>query len=400
MREGVYAEAVEGVYPSLTYPSHTSIATGARPATHGILNNTLFDPLGRSSDWYWYDEAIEVPALWDAAKEAGGATGAVSWPVTVRADIEYNLPEYWRNAPYSWRELLSGEMSPAFLKAVETELGTIPDDPYEGARLESFTFDVAGLIVRKFRPQLLLFHVFQTDGVQHTYGREHVEVAKAFEETDRKLHRFMNTLESSGLADRTLVVVTGDHGFIQVHTVVNINVVFRENGLITLNADGTVSDWKAMAWPSGGSCAIMLHESADDEVRNKVEDLVDELLAGPLGSAIYRVPKEQLRRLGAMPEAAFALEGRPGYIFGGGLRGDLLAPSGSLGYHGFLPDKPGMKTGFLMVGPGVRAGIRIPEMKLIDIAPTIAEWAGWKMPQAEGLSLRGLFEESKLLNTY
>lgn len=41
MREGVYAEAVEGVYPTVTYPSHTSIVTGALPSRHGILNNYL-----------------------------------------------------------------------------------------------------------------------------------------------------------------------------------------------------------------------------------------------------------------------------------------------------------------------------------------------------------------------
>jgi hypothetical protein len=155
-----------------------------------------------------------------------------------------------------------------------------------------------------------------------------------------------------------------------------------------------------MAWPSGGSCAIMLHDPGDAEVKKKVDAVVDELLAGPMGSAIDRVPAEQLRRLGAMPEAAFALEGREGYLFGNGLRGDLLEPSGSLGYHGFLPEKSRMKTGFLMMGSDVRAGIRVPVMKLIDIAPTIAEWAGWAMPQAEGLALRGLFEKRKQVKEY
>jgi hypothetical protein len=97
-----------------------------------------------------------------------------------------------------------------------------------------------------------------------------------------------------------------------------------------------------------------------------------------------------------MPGAVFALEAVEGYVFGTGLRGNLLEPSESQGYHGFLPDKPRMRTGFLMVGPGVRAGIRVPMMQLIDIAPTIAAWAGWDMPQAEGLALRGLFEKDVL----
>ncbi|HEV2763582.1 MAG TPA: alkaline phosphatase family protein, partial [Pyrinomonadaceae bacterium] len=36
MREGVWAEGVVGVYPTVTYPSHTTLVTGARPARHGI----------------------------------------------------------------------------------------------------------------------------------------------------------------------------------------------------------------------------------------------------------------------------------------------------------------------------------------------------------------------------
>ena len=31
MEQGSYAEAVEGVYPSVTYPSHTTLVTGRRP---------------------------------------------------------------------------------------------------------------------------------------------------------------------------------------------------------------------------------------------------------------------------------------------------------------------------------------------------------------------------------
>ena len=52
-----------------------------------------------------------------------------------------------------------------------------------------------------------------------------------------------------------------------------------------------------------------------------------------------------------------------------------------------------MKTGFLMAGPRVRAGIVVPYMRQIDIAPTIALWAGWDLPAADGLALRGLFED-------
>jgi hypothetical protein len=46
-----------------------------------------------------------------------------------------------------------------------------------------------------------------------------------------------------------------------------------------------------------------------------------------------------------------------------------------------------------MVGPRVRQGIAVPYMRQVDVAPTIAFWAGWDLPEAEGLALQGLFVE-------
>ena len=55
VRDGAYAEGVVGVWPTVTYPSHTTLLTGVSPAEHGIYNNQEFDP-GRnfSGAWYWY----------------------------------------------------------------------------------------------------------------------------------------------------------------------------------------------------------------------------------------------------------------------------------------------------------------------------------------------------------
>src|SRR5262245_65995746 len=36
---GGYADGVEGVYPSVTYPSHTTLVTGVPTARHGIVHD-------------------------------------------------------------------------------------------------------------------------------------------------------------------------------------------------------------------------------------------------------------------------------------------------------------------------------------------------------------------------
>lgn len=56
-------------FPSLTYPSHTTMATGALPVRHGIWSNQALDPV---DDPPWLKDArlIRVPARLDLDFEA------------------------------------------------------------------------------------------------------------------------------------------------------------------------------------------------------------------------------------------------------------------------------------------------------------------------------------------
>ncbi len=59
IKTGTHIQEVETIYPSLTYPAHTSIITGHYPATHGIINNTKVQPEKDSPDWYWYKKPFK-----------------------------------------------------------------------------------------------------------------------------------------------------------------------------------------------------------------------------------------------------------------------------------------------------------------------------------------------------
>jgi predicted AlkP superfamily pyrophosphatase or phosphodiesterase len=90
MEDGVYAPAVRSVVPSVTYPSHTTIVTGALPARHGIYYNAPKD--STRDQWYWEESYIQTSTLWDAVKNAKLTSSAIMWPVTVGAPIDYNFP--------------------------------------------------------------------------------------------------------------------------------------------------------------------------------------------------------------------------------------------------------------------------------------------------------------------
>ena len=59
--------------------------------------------------------------------------------------------------------------------------------------------------------------------------------------------RLMEAADAAGnLADTNFVIV-GDHGQISVKQLFNPNILFVQEGLIDLDEDGNVTDWKAWA---------------------------------------------------------------------------------------------------------------------------------------------------------
>src|SRR3954463_169758 len=94
LAQGAVAQGVVGVWPTITWPSHTSIITGVRPDQHGILGNQR--PKADGGDYYWTVDLLHAPTLWACAAKAGLTTASITWPVTTDAPIPYDLPEYFR----------------------------------------------------------------------------------------------------------------------------------------------------------------------------------------------------------------------------------------------------------------------------------------------------------------
>ena len=73
-KQGVSAERMIPVFPSVTYPGNTTLVTGVSPATHGIVNN-----FKRGSEWYLSAADIKAKTLWQVAREKGLITAIVTW---------------------------------------------------------------------------------------------------------------------------------------------------------------------------------------------------------------------------------------------------------------------------------------------------------------------------------
>ena len=61
--DGVTADALIPVYPSLTFPAHYSIATGLYPEHHGLIGNKFYDP-ARAALYDYRDNATVQDGTW------------------------------------------------------------------------------------------------------------------------------------------------------------------------------------------------------------------------------------------------------------------------------------------------------------------------------------------------
>ena len=96
MPTGIYALRVNSVFPSLTYPSHTTIITGVRPVKHGIFYNAPFLLDAKKDSIYWKFSSIQSTTLWEILNKNGLKTAAIKWPVSARASVDFIIRDAGR----------------------------------------------------------------------------------------------------------------------------------------------------------------------------------------------------------------------------------------------------------------------------------------------------------------
>ena len=375
VQAGSHARAAEGVFPTVTYPNHATIVTGVRPARHGVYSNTI--PTAAGTRGRWYEEASDLRAspIWEWARAAGLTTAAVSWPVTVGARIDLLVPErdyYVQKNPLE-------RLHASSTAGIFDRLGITPGSEMfkDVVRWDAFLTETASAMIRQAPPHLLLLHLVQTDYFQHQFGREAAEVRAAVTRADAHIGTLRRALAEAGPANRWVMIVTGDHGFEDVRRGLHPNVLLARAGLRGCPEPG--ENWRATAYIASGSAAILVNPPGD----SATAAIAEAALRSEAGDAYTIVTRAELDALGALPNAAFAIAAAPGYAMGLGCRGSLQV-SGSGGQHGYLPSHPRMPTGFIAAGAGVRAGVTLERMRLIDVAPTAARLLGIEVPSVEG----------------
>ncbi len=372
LRDGIYADGVRGVLPTLTYPSHTTLISGASPAHHGIYDNTTFDPLARNErGWYWYAEDIKVPTLWDAAAAAHMKTASVYWPVSVGANITYNLPQIWRTGESDDLKLQRALTTPGLEQELSAELGRYPGGMEETVAEDETRARFAIRLLQKKHPAFMTVYLSGLDTEEHLSGPFSQKSNEVLERLDTVVGSLRAAAEKAA-PGRATVCVVSDHGFAAIQHDVNLYAAFREAGFITLNQAGKIAAWTAIPWPAGGSAAIMLADPKDETVRVRVKGLLDSLASDPANGIERIVPAEEIRQNGGFPGAAFVVALKIGYEMAYALSLPLVTAPSNLGMHGFMPQNREMRSAFFLVGPTVPKGRSVGDIDMRQIAPTLA----------------------------
>ncbi|HEY8492517.1 MAG TPA: alkaline phosphatase family protein [Myxococcota bacterium] len=346
---GVAVESLQPVYPADRVPALVSLATGLAPDAHGVISDRPLEANGLGAPRPIPASAIRGETLWQAVSRAGGAVATFDWPAT------------------------------AGTPAAQAAAGA-PAEP--GATRDAALVDAACALASGPSPPRLLALVLDQAGVARASappGSRALEAAIAG--ADAEVGRLLDCLQAAGRLAGSAVVVTGDHGSLPVHTAVRPNAVLASVGLVTAQREVVVS-WSAFVRSLGGNAFVYARSDEDALLaRRALEEAARE-------TGVFRVVSAQeLLARGADPEAWFGLDAAPGWVFEDGVVGPRIAPASQRSAGGYPPAEPRMETGLVAWGAGVRGGLRVPELRQIDVAPTLALLLGVTLEDAEGRPL-------------
>ncbi len=207
-------------FPSITWPSHSTILTGAWCGHHDIVNPTYYDranarPLAPQGQGMLTESYLGsgVETLYEAFRRVYGDRGyTVSIHEPQSRGAHHAALEQRIIGPRDRLRALTAD----FIESIDPRYAK---DGHEDVHREA-VLDARGLaqITVQFdddthAPPIFVAHEFAlTDGAGHNYGPHSDGLHSALAETDARLGYVLDMLAVKGLLDETLFIFTADHG--------------------------------------------------------------------------------------------------------------------------------------------------------------------------------------------
>ncbi|MGI6671171.1 MAG: alkaline phosphatase family protein [Christensenellales bacterium] len=390
---GVFCDHVQTIYPTLTYPVHTSLITGCYPGQHGILHNELHMPELPSGHrpWYWDASDIQVETLHTAAARAGREVASILWPVTGHhRGIKYNFPEvlalpgenqvlkvlrygsawwllkdelrYGRTRPSTQQPHLDRYAALVTRKLMERQY-------YPGKHRGRYgDVEASPKLKSRHMPDMMTLHLTDLDTQRHRYGTHSPEAGAAMVRLDQLVGGLLETLEKHQVLHDTVVAVVSDHGQEDITETFALDQWLQANQVPARAQTLGLGAYIHCERGQWRNVAALLHQHKDDL---RIQH-------------VYERP--ELQAMGMGEHLELAVEAAQGVEIV-----DTVDDRPHRATHGFGLGHKGAQCLLWLAGPGIRTGVRLERARLVDIAPTLAHAVGLHLPQAQGSVMTEVF---------
>jgi predicted AlkP superfamily pyrophosphatase or phosphodiesterase len=340
--DGVRAERMIPVFPSVTMPNHQSIVTGVYPDKHGVVNNDIEDPaIGKfaetRTDPRWYAAAKPI---WLTAEAAGLKTQSMLWPSTEEKVSGYT-PDHWA----VFDEKLAGSDR---VKQVLTWL----DQPAAD------------------RPDLVMLYFDNPDEAGHKFGPDSDQLNDAITLVDGWVKEL-----TDGLAARHLspdLIIVADHGMApvgQTNLVVIDDLVDLQGGhLVAAGAVGAIELPKGPARAAVEKALISSHPHVTCWPKAKIP------------AHLHYGKNPRVPDVVCLGEVGWNVVDKAK----GALFQKMMAAPHLYGNHGYDPADPTMGALFIGNGPDFKKGLVVPPFPNLDIYPMMTHLLGLKGEKGDG----------------
>jgi len=216
---------------------------------------------------------------------------------------------------------------------------------------------------------------------------------RVWQAVDHELRMLMAAVDLG----RTTVVVVSDHGMAPVHTLIDLNALLRDRGMLAAPGAAAAGGGGAYAIGNGGMAHLYLAEPEGGAAgagaparRRQLLELRDQLLAWKSGddTPIERaVTHQEAAELGLdHPNSGdLILFAHEGYAFDPGpapAGAAITHPASAYGMHGYLSSHPDMRGIYLAIGKDVKPASTTGTVQATDVAGRVAAWLGIGKPMA------------------
>ncbi len=330
-QNGVRAERLIPVFPTLTFPNHYSLVTGMYPANHGLTANEF--PIGDQDYWYRLrlrdtvekGENYRGEPVWVTAETQGMVAASFFW-VGSEADIKGVHPTYWR----SYDKKISGN------ERVDQVLKWLAEPASN-------------------RPHLYNLYFENVDDNSHWYGPETSENEAAILQIDTYVNRLMEGIGKLPHGKQVNVMLMSDHGQGQYLETENVQILDQ---LLNLNGITTID----------GGCYLYLHfDQADQGRAARIRDRINTSWDHAEAYLKEDTPSEwNVTDDPRFPD--IIVEAEMGYaVFSTTSKTEYSHP----GDHGWRPEDQEMHGFFVASGPAFRKGLKIGPTRNVDIHPLV-----------------------------